>query len=182
MDAAAAPTWLKLVRAVDQFHASSVWSITRGNGEGRSIDLYQVYAEFFREDAKERTTRPTLELKTLLKELLHDDDMRRPEMKRSKSFVSEIVAMVDRQHEAFLKTTGPLGLSALKQAFQQDNTFWNPCAALWGQGPGFRSEIARRIEKWFMRHPKVTERLDERLQDAWEETFVSWLRSYTIKA
>jgi transcriptional regulator with XRE-family HTH domain len=51
--AARVPTWLKLVGHINQFHASSVWSIARGNGEGRSIDLYQVFAELFREDAKE---------------------------------------------------------------------------------------------------------------------------------
>src|SRR5207248_6283997 len=119
MGKAAAPTWLKLVRAIDRFHASSVWSITRGNGEGRSIDLYQVFAEFLREDAKDRTTRPTMVLRTLLEELLSHVDMRRVQMRRSKSFVSEIIAMIDRQHEACLKKSGPLGLSSLKQAVQQ---------------------------------------------------------------
>jgi transcriptional regulator with XRE-family HTH domain len=182
MDALAAPTWLKLVRAVDQFHASSVWSIARGNGEGRSIDLYQVFAEFFREDAKDRTTRATTELKTLLKELLHEDDIRRPEMKRSKSFVSEVIAMIDRQHEAFLQATGPLALSSLKQVFQQDDEFWTPCAARWGQGSGFRSDVAGRIESWFKRHARVSARLEERLQEAWDENFVSWMRSYMVKA
>jgi hypothetical protein len=180
MERAPAPTWLKLVRAIDRFHASSVWSIARGNGEGRSIDLYQVFAEFLREDAKERTMRPTMVLRTLLEELLSHEDMQRVQMKRSKSFVSEIIAMIDRQQEAFLKKSGPLGLSSLKQAFQQDTKFWDECAQLWGQGGGFRAEIARRVEQWFRRHPKITERLDDRLQDLWNETFVDWLRSYLV--
>lgn len=179
--AARTPTWLKLVRQVNQFHASSVWSIARGNGEGRSIDLYQVFAELFREDAKERTTRVTTEVKTLLKELLHDDDMKRPEMKRSKSFVSEVIAMVDRQHEAFLEAAGPLALSSLKQVFRKDDEFWTPCASRWGQGPGFRSDIAGRIENWFERHPRLGARLEEHLQEVWDENFVSWLRSYMAK-
>jgi len=34
------------------------------------------------------------------------------------------------------------------------------------------------MEQWFRRHPRVTERLDERLQDLWNETFVGWMRSY----
>jgi len=163
---------------LDQFHASSVWSIARGNGEGRSIDLYQVFAEFLREDAKDRTTRATTELKTLLKELLHHEDMTRPEMRRSRSFVSDIIAMTDRQHEAFLAESGPLGSAALKQAFQNDNVFWDECAQLWGRGGGFRAEVARRTERWFHRHPKLTERLDDRLQELWNATFVQWLQSY----
>lgn len=182
MDDVAAPTWLKLVREVDQFHASSVWSVARGNGEGRSIDLYHVFAEFFREDAKDRSTRSATALKTLLRELLHDDDMQRPEMKRSKSFVSEVISMVDRQHEAFLESAGPLALSSLKQVLQQDDEFWTPCAARWGQGPGFRSEVAGRIEGWFKHHARVSVRLERRLQEAWDENFVSWLRSYLVKA
>jgi transcriptional regulator with XRE-family HTH domain len=182
MDKAATPTptWLKLVRAIDRFHASSVWSITRGNGEGRSIDLYQIFAEFLREDVKERTTRPTMTLRTLLEELLSHEDMGRAQMRRSKSFVSEIIAMIDRQHEAFLKKCGPLGLSSLKQAFQHDTAFWDECAQLWGQGGGFRAQISNRMEQWFRRHPKITERLDARLQDLWNETFVDWLRSYLV--
>ena len=181
MDKATAQTWFKLVRSIERFHASSVWSVARGNGEGRSIDIYQVFAEFFREDAKERTTRPTVELKTLLKELLHDDDMRRQEMAQSKKFVSEIVHMIDRQHETFLKRSNPLGLDSLKQAFQQDTKFWNECADRWGQGPGFLRDISQRFEQWFRRHPKVTERLDDLLQEAWNECFVDWLRSYMIE-
>jgi hypothetical protein len=180
--AARTPTWLKLVRAVNQFHASSIWSVARGNGEGRSIDLYQVFGELFREDAKERTSRTTTELKTLLKEVLHDDDMQRPEMSRSKSFVSEVIAMVDRQHEAFLQEAGPLALSSLKQVFQQDDEFWTPCASRWGQGPGFRSDVAGRIENWFERHPRVSARLEEHLQGVWDDNFVTWLRSYMVKA
>lgn len=180
IDKAVAPTWLKLVRAIDQFHASAVWSIARGNGEGRSIDLYQVFAEFLREDAKDRTMRATTELKTLLKEILLHEDMRRSQMSRSKNFVAEIMIMIDRQHEAFLKASGPLGLSSLKQAFQQDTQFWDQCAERWGKGGGFRSDIAKRIEQWFRRHPRVTERLDDRLQSLWNETFVDWLRSYLV--
>jgi transcriptional regulator with XRE-family HTH domain len=176
------PTWIKLVREVNRFHASSVWSIARGNGEGRSIDLYQVFAELFREDAKERTTLPTTELKTLLKELLHDDDMQRREMKRSKSFVAEVIAMTDRQQEAFLQAAGPLAQSSLKQVFKQDDEFWTPCASRWGQGPGFRSDIADRIENWFESRPRISARLEAHLQGLWDDKFVNWLRSYMVKA
>jgi transcriptional regulator with XRE-family HTH domain len=147
MDRATIPTWLKLARVINRFHASAVWSVARGNGEGRSIDIYQVFAEFVREDAKERTTRPTTELKTLLRELLHDDDMRRPEMARSKSFVAEIIHMTDRQHETFLKKSNSLGHDSLKQAFQQDTRFWSSCAELWGKGSGFLREICQRVER-----------------------------------
>ncbi len=178
MDRSAGPTWLKLVRAIERFHASSVWSVARGNGEGRSIDIYQVFAEFVREDAKERTTRPTMELRTLLQELLHDDDMRRPEMARSESFVSEITRMINRQHETFLKKSNPLAHDSLKQAFQQDTAFWSSCADRWGKGPGFLRDISQWVEQWFMEHKKVLERLDDLLQQTWGECFSDWLRSY----
>jgi len=36
------------------------------------------------------------------------------------------------------------------------------------------------VEQWFRRHPKITERLDDRLQDLWRETLVDWLRSYLL--
>lgn len=94
---AAAPTWLNVVRAIERFHAWAVRSVGRGNG-----------AEFFREDAKERTVRPTMELKTPLRELLQDDDMGRPEMGRSRRFVSDIVSVID-----FLKKASLTALSAL---------------------------------------------------------------------
>jgi hypothetical protein len=180
MDRQNVPTWLKLVDAIDQFHASSVWSVTRGNGEGRSIDLYQVFAEFLREDAKIRTVRATTELKTLLRDILHHEDMRQAQMIRSKTFVAEIITMVDRQHEEFLKQCAPLGSSSLKQAMQQDTVFWTQCSQLWGKGGGFRSQIAKRVRIWFEVHPKIIDRLDDRLSDLWGETFVDWMRSYLV--
>lgn len=178
MDRPNAPTWMRLVDAIDQFHASSVWSVTRGNGEGRSIDIYQVFAELFREDARTRTIRAVTELKTLLREVLHHEDMRRSQMARSRNFVAEIITMVDRQHEAFLSQSAPLASGSLKQAMNQDVDFWNGCARLWGQGGGFRAQIARRVKQWFLDHRKVSERLDERLADLWNSTFTEWMRSY----
>jgi transcriptional regulator with XRE-family HTH domain len=178
MDRAAVPSWLRLVRAIDRFYAASVWSVARGCGEGRSIDLYQVFAEFVREDAKERTIRPTTELKTLLRELLHEADMRRPEMARSESFVSEIVNMINSQHEAFLNKCNALALSSLKQALQPDITFWSSCAERWGQGSGFLRYVSHRLEQWFEENGKVAERLDGLLEATWTECFADWLRGY----
>jgi transcriptional regulator with XRE-family HTH domain len=178
MDRVNVPTWLRLVEAIDQFHASSVWSLTRGRGEGRSIDLYEVFAELLREDAKVRTTRATTELKTLLRELLHHEDMRQAQMLRSKNFVAEIITMIDRQQEAFLMQCAPLGSISLKQAMQDESVFWAECSRLWGRGGGFRVQVARLMRTWFEHHRAIMDRLNDRLNDLWSETFVDWLRSY----
>jgi hypothetical protein len=108
-----------------------------GGGEGRSIDIYYVFAELVRQDSKNRTIDAVKGLKTLLKDILGDADMRKKEMARSKSFVSEIITFADGQHESFLKHTHQLGLDTLKQVFQKDLAFWQECADWWGQGGGF---------------------------------------------
>ena len=54
------------------------------------------------------------------------------------------------------------------------------CVTL-GKGPGFRSDIAGRIENWFERHPRISARLEDQVQGAWDDNFVSWLRSYMVK-
>jgi hypothetical protein len=180
IDKVAMPTWFKLVRALNQFHASSVWSVTRGGGEGRSIDIYYYFSELVREDSKERTIRAVTELKALLKDVLGDADMRRKEMARSRSFVSEIITIADGQHESFLNDTGPLALNTLKQAFQKDLAFWESCAELWGQGGGLRNQVTANVEGWFKSHARVMQHLDDRVDAAWDESFVNWLRSYTL--
>jgi hypothetical protein len=182
IDKIAVPAWIKLVRALNQFHASSVWSVTRGGGEGRSIDIYYFFSELVREDNKERTDRAVTELKALLNDILGDADMRRKEMARSRTFVSEIIAISDNQQEGFLNITSPLSLNTLKEAFQTDMAFWESCAELWGQGGGFRKQVSGKVEDWFKRHPKIIQHLDERVDAAWDETFVRWLRSYTADA
>jgi hypothetical protein len=50
MEKAAAPTWLKLVRAIDRFHASSVWSDVLKLEEGYGILEYVQRYELSREE------------------------------------------------------------------------------------------------------------------------------------
>jgi hypothetical protein len=135
-----------------------------------------------REDSKERTNRAVTELKALLKDILGEPDMRRKEMARSRTFVAEIVTIADAQQEAFLNQTSPLALNTLKEAFQKDIRFWESCAELWGQGGGFRAQVTKMVEDWFKRHIKIMHHLDDRIDAAWDEIFVGWLRSYTVDA
>jgi transcriptional regulator with XRE-family HTH domain len=180
IDKVIVPAWINLIKALRQFHASSVWSVTRRGGEGRSIDIYFVFAELVREDSKSRTIGAVTGLKALLKEILGDADMRKKEMERSARFVSGIIAIADGQHETFLIETGQLGLNTLKEAFQKDPEFLESCAKWWGQGGGFRDQVAEEFERWFTNHHKVMQRLVERVDLAWNESFVAWLRTYTV--
>jgi hypothetical protein len=49
---------------------------------------------------------------------------------------------------------------------------WAPCAAEWGQGPGFKMRVAARLERWFASRNDLKEKLEEIANSLWEQTVI----------
>ena len=49
------PTYTRLVKALTEVNASSLWSVTRNAGQGRSINVFDFFGFYVREDSKTRT-------------------------------------------------------------------------------------------------------------------------------
>jgi transcriptional regulator with XRE-family HTH domain len=172
------PVYLKLVKGLSESNASAVWSATRNEGHGRSINVYEQFGIYTRQDARARTLHSMNGLGELLNELLGHPDMKRPDMRRSRKYVAEVLEAANLKHLEFLKQTQITGESTLQPLLEQERAFWRACIDQRGLGGGYRARVTAVVEKWFDDHPEVTRKLERRIQDAWNSLFIGWLRGY----
>lgn len=173
------PTYTRLVRhMLDVLHASSIWSITGHDGYGRSINIYEVFGLLAREDTKARTDSAVSRFRILLEHLVEDPEMDRPDMRRSKQYVTELMEGVTLKHHEFLRDAQSIAEATLEMFIRNDQALWSGCLDEWGGGPGYRQRIADLIERWFDQHRNMTEALEARIQEQWGRTFLAWLEGY----
>jgi transcriptional regulator with XRE-family HTH domain len=172
------PIYLKLIRGLAEAHHSSLWSATKNEGHGRSINIYEHFGVYARQDARSRTLPSMSGLEELLNELLTIPDMKRSDMRRSLRYVGEVLEAAKQKHLEFLKQTQTVGESTLQPLLEQERDFWRDCVSQRGLGGGYRARVTAVVEKWFDEHPEVTRKLERRIQDTWNEIFIGWLRTY----
>jgi len=172
------PIYLKLVRGLGEANASSVWSATKNEGYGRSINVYEQFGIYTRQDVRSRTLPSMSGFEELLSELLGHPDMKRADMRRSRKYVAEVLEAAKLTHLEFLKQTQTVGESTLQPLLEQERDFWQNCISQRGLGGGYRARVTTVVEKWFDDHPEVTRKLERRIQDTWNSVFIGWLRGY----
>jgi len=172
------PIYLKLISGLTEAHQSSVWSATKNDGHGRSINIYEHFGIYTRQDARSRTLPSMSGLEELLNDLLSHLDMAQPDMARSRTYVAEVLEAAKHKYLEFLKQTQTVGESTLQPLLEQDYDFWKACISQRGRGRGYLVRVTLVFEKWFDDHPEVTQKLEQRIQDAWNEIFIGWLRGY----
>jgi len=169
------PTYTRLVKALTEVNASSLWSVTRNAGQGRSINVFDFFGFYVREDSKTRTDPFIHGLTEILTDLRDESSTR-----RSKKYIDELLENLRLKQTEFLKQTEQIGAATLQGAIEGETELWKLCLAEWGLGSGrYKQRVAEIIEKWFDGHKAFSKRLDQRIQEAWDETVTNWLKKYT---
>ena len=179
VDDLARPTYTRLVAELRGIHHSSLWSVTRNEGYGRSVNMYHMFGILVRQDTKTRTDEAIHGLKHSLEELASDPEMERPDMRRSKKYIAEILEGSTLKQTEFLKQAQTIGEATLQPFIEKNQKLWTACLAERGQGSRYRERVAAVLEKWFDDHREVNRKLERRIQEAWDEIFITWLNGYT---
>jgi hypothetical protein len=114
------PIYLKLVKGLADSNASAVWSATKNEGYGRSINMYEQFGIYTRQDARSRTLSSMSGFEELLNELLGHPDMKGPDMRRSRKYVAEILEAAKLKHAEFLKQTQTIGESTCSPCWNRN--------------------------------------------------------------
>jgi transcriptional regulator with XRE-family HTH domain len=179
VDDLARPTYTRLVAELRGIHHSSLWSVTRNEGYGRSVNMYHMFGLLVRQDTKTRTDEAVHGLKHSLEELASDPEMKRSDMRRSKKYIAELLEGATLKRTEFLKQAQAIGEATLQPFIEKNQKLWAACLAERGQGPRYRERVAAVLEKWFDDHREVNRKLERRIQEAWDDIFITWLNGYT---
>jgi hypothetical protein len=76
------------------------------------------------------------------------------------------------RRQIFLSQSATIGSEAFKGYLEDASDLWRDCATRWGQGPGYREDVAKHLGRWFEDTPVLADArasVDKGLQHAWRD-------------
>jgi transcriptional regulator with XRE-family HTH domain len=151
-------------------YAATLWASTRRNGEYSGLNVVHLVGVGAARDASQRSDSWFESLDAFLKSLKADSGLT-----LATKTIEQIAKGAAASKRAFIDTAQRAGVEVYKDPLAQAGV-WAPCAAEWGQGPGFTRRVANRLEGWFATQNDLKDKLEEILNTLWEQTVILPLR------
>ena len=167
------PLHVELVKAFRTLNARTVWATTRRRGGWYNLDVFFHLGRGGAVDASVRSNRALHGLEVLVANMLGDDDF-----DSMHEFLHELKENVEEWRQHFVERARAISGEAFRPELVDDAKFWAECEHRWGQGAGYRDDVADMIEEWF----ELTERADlhssaeRKVKSAWQEHVIKSLR------
>lgn len=163
----------RLIAALRDYHARTVWAATRRQGAFWNFDVYQHLGAGAAAAVKRRAEPAVLGLREILANKLAD-----PEMASAHSFIEQILADVGRWEADFVEAARHHAVTVYRAALMGDEALWSGVEAQYGYGrPDYRGTVARAVQTWFENQDELAAKLERRLQKAWRQAFLKPLRN-----
>jgi Zn-finger domain-containing protein len=97
------------------------------------------------------------------------------------ALVETLAEDLEDWHQEFLSRALSIGRNTFKPHLDADNDLWSMLRRRYGQGEGYRDEIAHQIEQWFesSKLNPVRAKIDARLEEAWRGLVLDKLVEHT---
>ena len=165
---------VELVKAFRTLNARTVWATTRRRGGWYNLDVFFHLGRGAVADANLRSRPALLGLEELVSNMLGDDDY-----SSMHEFLHELQANVEDWRHNFMERARAVGEEAFRSDLADDANFWAQCERRWGQGAGYRDDVADMVEEWFEspeREP-LHSSAEARIRTAWRKHVIKPLRS-----
>ena len=171
------PAQQRLLQEVRTSHPSSIAAAALRMGSWYNLDMHHIIGVGVRADANLRTA-------PMLKKI----EGRLDSLRTQFASTPEAIALVDTLkedladwHQEFLTRALSIGRNTFKPYLDADTKFWKILKRRYGQGSGYREEIADLIRDWFESADlnEARGKIDSRLEDAWKELVLSKLVEVT---
>jgi transcriptional regulator with XRE-family HTH domain len=163
-----------LINEIKSGHASSIAASIARRGAWDNFEIHHMIGTGVRTDANRRSSDHLLKILGRL-EGLEGKFTALPEVKGLLETLREDLA--DWRQE-FLARALNIGRNTFKPYLDGSVEFWSNLGARYGQGKGYRDDIAEMVNDWFESTPPLDEarkRVDARLADAWNELVIARL-------
>jgi hypothetical protein len=147
-------------------YAATLWASTRRSGEYYGLNLVHLIGVGAARDAHQRSDSWFKALDAFLKSLKVDKGL-----SLAKRTIDQIAKGAAASKRAFIDAAQLAGVEVYREPLTQAPV-WAPCAAEWGQGPGFKMRVAARLERWFISENDLKEKLEDIVNKLWEQTVI----------
>jgi transcriptional regulator with XRE-family HTH domain len=147
-------------------YAATLWASTRRNGEYHGLNLVHLIGVGAARDAHQRSESWFKSLDAFLKSLKADKGL-----SLAKRTIDQIAKGAAASKRAFIDAAQEAGVEVYREPLTQAPV-WAPCAAEWGQGPGFKMRVAARLERWLVGKSDLKDKLENIVSSLWEQTVI----------
>lgn len=151
-------------------HAATLWASTRRNGDYSGLNVLHLVGVGAARDASQRSDSWFKSLDAFLKSLKADSGLT-----LATKTIDQIAKGATASKRSFIDAAQRAGVEVYEEPLSQAGV-WAPCAAEWGQGPGFTRRVANRLDGWFAKQNGLKDKLEEILNTLWEQTVILPLR------
>ena len=148
-------------------YASTIWAMTRRNGESYNFSVSHQVGAGGAKDALLRSKTWFEKLQGVLDTLKQDDDL-----VLAQKTIQQVEVSAEGWRRAFAEAARTAAVEVYRGPLEADVGLWSHCAAQWGAGPGFKVRVERIIRDWFEKQTELNKKLEGVMAALWEETVV----------
>lgn len=152
-------------------YASTIWAMTRRNGEYYNFSVSHQVGAGGAKDALLRSRIWFQKLQGVLDTLKQDDDLA-----LAQKTIQQVEVSAEGWRRAFAEAARTAAVEVYRGPLEADVDLWSSCALQWGSGPGFKVRVQRIILNWFETQAELNQKLEEIMAALWEKTVVSPLK------
>ena len=164
----ARPAHQNLIEQAQLGHASSIAASIARRGVWMNFSVYHLLGVGVRADAAARTKNRFVAIDEALADLEDEFSQLEDVSQSIASLRDDIIGW----EQEFLGQALALGRVAFKPHLDEANELWRQCYKRWGQGQGYRDDIADLLRNWFETFDELDEArrsIDSGLSQAWQE-------------
>ena len=155
-------------------HASSIWATARRQGGWYNFDVHHCLGVGTATEAKRRSVQFFEGLEAIVTNMLDSSDL-----SAAHPFLDEVLVKLGEWKEAFLETAHQGGAEAFRPALQAETALWANAERAWGQGGGYRTDVASLFREWFLTGDRegLHKALEKRIKAAWRAEVIERLQA-----
>lgn len=148
-------------------YASTIWAMTRRNGEYYNFSVSHQVGAGGAKDALLRSKTWFEKLQGILDTLKQDGDL-----VLAQKTIQQVEASAAGWRRAFAEAARTAAVEVYRGPLEADIALWTKCASQWGQGPGFKGRVERLIRDWFEAQTELNQKLESVMAALWEDAVV----------
>jgi hypothetical protein len=148
-------------------YASTVWAMTRRNGEYYSFSVSHQVGAGGAKDALLRSNTWFTKLQGVLDTLKQDGDLA-----LAQKTIQQVEMSAAGWRQAFAEAARTAAVEVYREPLEADTALWSWCVAQWGAGPGFKVRVERIIRDWFESQTELNQKLETVMAALWEESVI----------
>jgi hypothetical protein len=158
----------ELIEAMNAIrYASTIWAMTRRNGEYYNFSVSHQVGAGGAKDALLRSRTWFEKLQGVLDTLKHDEDLA-----LAQKTIQQVEVSADGWRRAFAEAARTAAVEVYRGPLEADIALWSDCSAQWGAGPGFKHRVERIIRDWFEAQTELNQKLERVMAALWDQTVV----------